>query len=138
MPITEERAGTHESCGSGREIQLSVSLKPSLHALLFLALCIWQTAGFAITDTQLGSIKSLGELNGVALHCRALGETQRMKRALVLNLPKRRQLGELFDQETHKSFLNFISEQATCPSQATLAQQVDEAIRNLQAVFNKE
>ncbi len=89
----------------------------------------------AADDGQLSAIKRLGQLNGVALHCKALPETQRMKRALVMNLPKRRQLGELFDNETNASFMRFIEEKSVCPSPGTLALQVDEAIAVLEKVY---
>jgi hypothetical protein len=113
-------------------------MKPYLCAVSFLALCAWQTMGFAVSDSQLTSIKKLGELNGIALHCKAFAETQRMKKALVLNLPKRRQLGELFDQETNRSFLDFINNRAACPSLGAFTQQVDAAISDLKMVFSKE
>ncbi len=113
-------------------------MKSYLYAFLFLVLCVWQTVGFAVGDAQLESIRKLGELNGIALHCKALAETQRMKKALVLNLPKRRQLGELFDQETNRSFLDFINNRAACPSLGAFTQQVDAAISDLERVFSKQ
>ena len=61
-----------------------------------------------------------------------------MKRALVLNLPKRKQLGDYFDQETNRSFMKFIDDQATCPGPGTLTNQVGEAIENLEVHFRKE
>lgn len=103
-----------------------------------LCLCTWQAAAVAVDDAQLNTIRRLGELNGVALHCKALDETQRMKRALVLNLPKRRQLGELFDHETNNSFMRFIEEGASCPSPAALNSQIDSAIEALEAAFGPE
>ena len=106
--------------------------------LICFFLCAWQTAAVAVDDAQLGMIRRLGELNGVALHCNALAETQRMKRALVLNLPKRRQLGELFDYETNVSFMKFIEEGASCPSPAMLTKEIDAAIEALQKAFDGE
>ena len=102
-------------------------------SLFFLSL--WQTEVVALNSQHFSAIRQLGEINGVALHCKALAETQRMKRALVLNLPKRRQLGELFDSETNASFLKFIREGAICPSPDELKNQVDEAIGILEEVF---
>ena len=108
-------------------------MKKSFIAGFTMILLSWQAQ--AASDEQLSSIKQLGQLNGVALHCKALEETQRMKRAMVLNLPKLQQLGELFDHETNDSFLKFISARSTCPSPADLTSQVDGAIKQLQQVF---
>jgi hypothetical protein len=99
---------------------------------------LWLTEGLALDDAHFSAIKHLGQINGVALHCKALAETQRIKRALVLNLPKRRQLGDLFDVETNASFLRFIEEGGTCPNPDLLRKQVDEAILQLEATFNKQ
>ena len=57
-----------------------------------------------LTEAQYGTIKALGELNAVALHCKYINETRRMKKSLVLTLPKVRQFGEAFDIETNKAF----------------------------------
>ena len=96
------------------------------------------TPGMAGEQEQLAAIRQLGELNGVALHCNALEETRRMKRVLVLNLPKRRQLGELFDYETKASFMKFIQENARCPAPEVFHQAVDKAIEVLQQVYAGE
>ena len=99
-----------------------------------LLLFIQVPAGAASTE-QLAAIKRLGKLNGIALQCKALPQTQRMKRALVMSLPKRRQLGELFDNETNASFMQFIKENATCPSPQELHLKVDAAISELKKVY---
>ena len=83
----------------------------------------------------MNAIRALGHINGVALHCKALPETQRIKRALVMRLPKRRQLGEFFEYETRNSFMDFMQKNAQCPSPASLSQQVDEALDNLEAAY---
>jgi hypothetical protein len=87
---------------------------------------------------QFAAIKRLGDLNGIALHCRALLETRRMKMALIRNLPQRRQLGELFDLQSHESFMAFIERRDTCPSMAELGLQVDAAITELERVYATE
>jgi len=121
---------------------LSMAFKPMNHRrsnllsrLAFPLLLLAHTSLFAVNDDQLQAIRALGELNGVALHCKALSETRRIKQALVLNLPKRRQLGELFDYETNKSYMAFIERNASCPSAAELSQRVDEALKVLEAAF---
>ena len=90
---------------------------------------------YAQDDPKLTTIKRLGELNGVALHCKLLAETQRIKRSLIRNLPKRRQLGELFDLETNRSFMNFMQNNDSCPSAAVFQQQVDAAISELEEAY---
>lgn len=104
---------------------------------LIALICLLSGMGnaWAASEEQFSSIRQLGKLNGVALHCKALLETQRMKRALVLNLPKRRQLGELFDYESNISFMDFIKQGAGCPRGDELRQQVDAAIVELEKVF---
>ncbi|MCW8906782.1 MAG: hypothetical protein OQL28_06005 [Sedimenticola sp.] len=95
-----------------------------------------QAQGYS--DEQLESIRQLGRLNGVALNCRYVDETRRMKKALVLALPKRRQLGELFDTETNDAFLKFIEQRRECPLEAELNQQVDQAIMDLDKAFARD
>lgn len=92
-------------------------------------------AAAADDEAQLAAIRHLGDLNAVALHCKALLETQRMKRALVATLPKRRALGELFDDQTNKSFMKFIQDKAHCPSPADLIEQIDQGIAVLEQVW---
>jgi len=89
----------------------------------------------AVTDAQFDTIRNLGRLNGVALHCQYLSETKRMKKALVNTLPKRRELGLAFDELTNKSFIEFINEGQSCPVKADFLRQVDTAIRALQESF---
>ena len=99
---------------------------------------LWHSGANAQNSDQLSAIRDLGTLNGIALQCNALSETQRIKRALVANLPKRRQLGELFDYETNKSFMAFIENSAECPSPQSLKQQVDEALNRLESLYSKK
>jgi len=96
---------------------------------------LWCGQGLAISDEQFESIKKLGNLNGVALHCGYLEETKRMKTALIDSLPKRRELGLAFDQITHESFMEFIQEQRSCPSAGEFSLQVEQAIERLEAIF---
>jgi hypothetical protein len=106
-------------------------------AIWFCAGCLlgYIQAGPAAGDERLAAIKRLGEINGVALNCGAFDETRRMKQALVMSLPKQRQLGELFDYETNRSFNAFIQAEDRCPASSVLGQRVDQAIRALEAVY---
>ena len=89
----------------------------------------------AVSDAQYGSIKALGELNGIALQCGYIEQTRRMKRVLVATLPKRRALGLAFDDATNKSFLRFMEEKSSCTGEQELRGEVDEAITRLKAEF---
>jgi len=109
-----------------------------LLALFLLVTFISPVQAQGYSDEQLESIRQLGSLNGVALNCRFVEETRRMKKALVMALPKRRQLGELFDTETNDSFLEFIEQRRECPLEAALSQQVDQAIIDLDKAFARD
>jgi hypothetical protein len=101
----------------------------------FIIGCLLAAQAPAGEAEQLAAIRRLGELNGVALHCQALAQTQRMKRELVRQLPKRRQLGELFDYETNASFLRFIQDKTRCPDLEAFKRSVDEALVELGRVY---
>ncbi|HIP53260.1 MAG TPA: hypothetical protein EYH03_04530 [Chromatiales bacterium] len=90
----------------------------------------------AVDDAQYQSIVRLGELNGIALHCKYVDQTRRMKKAMIASLPKRRALGYAFDDETNKSFLNFIEKKQSCPAAHAFVRQVDEAIADLRQSFS--
>lgn len=113
-------------------------IKRGMTAVFGLGLLLVQGQGLAASEEQLNVIKRLGELNGIALHCKALPETQRMKRELVKNLPKRKELGDLFDMESNNSFMAFITKGAVCPSPGELSQQVDTALEELEKVYSKK
>ena len=84
---------------------------------------------------QHAAISRLGELNGVALQCRYFDQTQRIKQTLVANLPKRRELGLLFEDTTNRSFLAFMQRDEPCPGPAAFVSLVDSAVVDLEAAF---
>ena len=102
---------------------------------MLLPLSTW---GQTVTEQQRQTIRKLGELNGIALQCDYLAETQRMKKALIASLPKRRGLGQLFDDTTHESFLGFIQQGKPCPEEDMFLGRVDQAIKNLEQAFGSE
>jgi len=110
----------------------------TLFSAIFLAVVIWSLPAHAATDAQYDSIRTLGALNGVALQCKYIHETRRMKKVMVASLPKRRQLGQVFDEATNEGFLAFIQDKASCPDQTDFAGQVDAAIDALKAAFSGE
>lgn len=91
----------------------------------------------AATDSQLNSISVLGKLNGIALQCDYRTQMQQIKQALVVNLPKKRALGEWFETKTNDSFMSFMSSKETCPSAVEFMQKVNAAIINLETEFKK-
>ncbi len=92
----------------------------------------------AETDAQFAAIAHLGDLNGVALHCRFLDQTERMKAGLVEILPKKRQLGEYFDVHTNMAFMDFIGKHASCPDRGDFSRRVGEALQVLRVEFSAE
>ena len=95
------------------------------------------SAVFATSEVQHATITRLGELNGVALQCRYFDQMQRIKQTLVANLPKRRELGLLFEDSTNKSFMAFMQQDKTCPGSADFVSQVDSAVSDLETAFAK-
>ncbi|MCP3687210.1 MAG: hypothetical protein GY784_02245 [Gammaproteobacteria bacterium] len=100
-------------------------------------LLAWQPSLWAASESQLAAISKAGELNGIALQCRFLEQTQRIKRTMVLNLPKERKLGEWFDVNTNLSFMNFINNNLVCPAEADFKLQVDASIGQLESTFKQ-
>ncbi len=96
---------------------------------------LFAAQAYAASDAQYDRILTMGELNGVALHCGYFDETRRMKAALISNLPKVRGLGKAFDDKTNQSFLAFTQVKSPCPGAAAFAKQVDQAILALAREF---
>ncbi len=96
------------------------------------------SVAIAESDAQFAAIARLGDLNGVALHCHYLDQTERMKAGLVDMLPKKRQLGEYFDARTNMAFMDFISKRASCPDRGDFSGRVGEALQVLRAEFPAE
>jgi len=89
------------------------------------------------TEDQHAAISRLGMLNGIALQCRYFEQMQRIKLTLVANLPKRRELGLLFEDVTNKSFMGFMHQDATCPGSADFVSRVDAAVGKLESAFSQ-
>jgi len=97
-----------------------------------IALLLFSGVSFAQPgEAQIDSIRALGDLNGVALQCRYLEQTRKMKQALIETLPKRQELGQLFDDRSNTAFLAFIESKSACPSPAEFEGKVDSAIESL-------
>ena len=83
----------------------------------------------------LAAVEELGRLNGIALNCRYFDQVKRIKRILIDNLPKRRELGQTFEDRTDASFKAFIQSGAACPSPAAFSDEVAKAGENLRKTF---
>ncbi|MDH3354097.1 MAG: hypothetical protein OEL79_02645 [Chromatiales bacterium] len=97
---------------------------------LFLTLILISNA-YAVSEDQLESIRQLGDLNGVALKCHYLKEARKIKLSLAASLPKERGLGEMFEDETNRSFLDFINNNKICPGEAGFHNRVQQEIERL-------
>jgi len=108
-----------------------ITLLPLLCALA------WLPSAQSSTEVELAAISRMGELNGIALQCSYVDQMQRIKQALVLNLPKRRELGEYFEKTTNSAFMRFMENQSTCPDALTFVDDVGSAISELESTFKK-
>jgi len=109
-----------------------------LHRLCVLTLLLVSGHLSAATESQMASIRALGQINGVALSCQRLEQTQRMKQAVVSRLPKLRVLGDLFDQASNDAFLAFSAEGQLCPTKSIFNARVNAAIEVLNENFPKK
>ncbi len=89
----------------------------------------------ATSEEQLQAISEIGRLNGIALQCRFLPQVQRIKRELVLNLPKQRALGDWFEQKTNESFMGFMQKGEACPAVFDFDQSLQQAVVKLEEAF---
>ena len=89
----------------------------------------------AASEEQLATITTVARLNGVALQCGYFEEVQRIKLELIRVLPKKRALGQWFEQGTNESFTAFMQQQRRCPSAAELDNDLDQALLQLESVF---
>jgi len=96
-------------------------------SLLLVTIIVTHQAN-ALTDVQLEPIRKLGEINGVALKCQYLKQVKEIKLSLAKSLPKQRGLGELFEEETNRSFLKFIQSGQRCPGEATIEDMIHKEI----------
>jgi hypothetical protein len=83
------------------------------------------------------AIGELGALNGIALACKQNALTARMREIMVDTVPKEREIGEVFEQATHVSFLDFGNSGKVCPDGKTLASDIDLAREKLRRVAGK-
>ena len=102
-----------------------------LASVLLLSALLFSLPAAAFTPVQHETISRLGELNGVALHCGYLSDMRRLKEALANYVPKVRQLGEYFEDETRKSFQRMVGKNLPCPAPEPFQTEVNGAITAL-------
>ena len=89
-------------------------------------------------DDGSAAITALGEINGVALACQQMAVVSRARHAITSSAPKTRGNGEIFEESTNASYLEFGKSQKTCPDAATLVKQLNDAEKRLSAAFSKQ
>ncbi len=104
--------------------------------VLFPLLVLMSVGARAESDAQFAAIARLAGLNAVALQCRFLDQTQRIKAALVERLPKKRYLGEYFDAKTNMAYMDALARHAACPEKSRLAADIGAAIAGLKTAFS--
>ncbi len=110
-------------------------MKPCL-SVTFALLLIAGAPTLADSETHYAAIKALGQINGIALHCRYIEQVRRMKAAVVHSAPKERGFGLAFDQATDEGFVAFVNAYTPCPGAAGFELQVTERIAALRAAFS--
>lgn len=108
-----------------------------LPILLTLILATNTLAENKINEDQLNAISKMGKLNAIALQCKYIEQMQYIKQVLILNLPKKRALGDWFEIATRTAFMDFITSDSTCESHAVFVLQVDDAAKELENAFKK-
>ncbi len=108
----------------------------TIPALLLLFSLTHSPLSIAVSEQQFEAVNRLGALNGIALNCRMIEQTRKMKHALVDTVPKLRVIGEAFDQSTNRSFLSMIKANEPCPAEPLLNRQVDHGIEELRQQFS--
>lgn len=101
---------------------------------LSLALSL-SAATVSAADEGGAAIAALGEVNGIALACQQLAIVSRARNAVATTAPKTRANGEIFEDATNASFLEFGNGKKACPDAATLANRLAAAEQGLSAAF---
>ena len=118
---------------------LGQAMRSTIYLFLSAALLtVAPTQVSAETEEQMQAVKAMGALYGIALPCKYLQQTRRIKSGMVENLPKKRYLGQVFEQATNESFLDFTRTGVACPGETEMAAQIDAAIQELQSQFKVE
>ncbi len=101
--------------------------------ILLLALAGFANASQA-ADAGTAAIETLGKINGTALACQQPAIVSRARNAMQTTSPKTRANGETFETATNAAYLEQ-GKGRDCPDAATLAGQLANAEKQLQAAF---
>ncbi len=110
---------------------------PKIHRNALILAAVLAAPLPAVADDAAGreAVEAMGRLNGIALACRYFDQTRRIKEILIDTLPKRRELGQLFDDSTNASFLEFHRSGRPCPSPALFEEQVEKGAGRLRHLY---
>jgi len=104
--------------------------------LTLLALSLALTTSHALAaDPGAAALTTIGEVNGIALACQQPAIVSRARNAVATTAPKTRANGEIFEEASNASFLDFGNSQKTCPDTATLVKRLNDAEQSLSAAF---
>ncbi len=106
--------------------------------IILALLLMWGFQALATTDEQTQSLEQMGKLNGIALGCRYFDQVKIIKKALVQALPKRRELGRVFESVTDQTYREFVASKAACPAPEAFAAELEAAIESLNQNFSPE
>jgi hypothetical protein len=112
--------------------------KHRLSLLALTALLLAPTVS-ALAEATLGmpEISTLGQLNGVALACKQMALSNRLREILINSAPKERAIGERFEQASNDAFLAQGNSHMNCPDLKTQVSKIDSAEAALKKVFAK-
>ena len=106
--------------------------------VIFALVLALNIAPASAADEGSAAITAMGEINGVALACQQMAIASRARNAITSTAPKTRGNGELFEESTNASFLDFGKNKKICPDVATLVQRLTDAEKRLSAAFPKQ
>lgn len=106
--------------------------------LVFALALALHIAPASAADEGSAAITAMGEINGVALACQQMAIASRARNAITSTAPKTRGNGELFEESTNASFLDFGKNQKNCPDTAALVNRLTDAEKRLSAAFPKQ
>jgi len=106
--------------------------------MIFALALVLNIAPAVAADEGSAAIAAMGEINGVALACQQMAIVSRARNAITTTAPKTRSNGEIFEEATNASFLDFGKSKKTCPDTAVLVQRLTDAEKRLTTAFAKQ
>ena len=109
-----------------------------MKSMIFALALVLNIAPAVAADEGSAAIAAMGEINGVALACQQMAIVSRARNAITTTAPKTRGNGEIFEEATNASFLDFGKSKKTCPDTAALVQRLTDAEKRLTTAFPKQ